>query len=315
MSLPPMGAVNRLDLSRLFADTAALYRRCFRQLLGLGVIPATVAGGTVLALVWLYATTLMTAVVSFNPAGLASGALLAAAAAWLAWLLVTVQCGAMVAQMASQAADGRTPDLRAALRETTTLVPRLLLPCLVLSAATWLVSAVGVTVGLNVLRAARLSAAADRTAALSAVLTMLGSVALAALASVAVTWWLRVKLFLLLPAASLDKLPGFAPVQRSWQLTRGISGLVFGALFVVGLAEGAVVGIGSQVVSALVAPPAAAGDFAGLVTLVSQLMPALTVTTAVGVAVTAVTGPFLTVMSTLAYRGLTGYRFTPLMSG
>lgn len=44
-------------------------------------------------------------------------------------------------------------------------------------------------------------------------------------------------------------------------------------------------------------------------------MPALTVTTAVGVAVTAVTGPFLTVMSTLAYRGLTGYRLTPLMSG
>lgn len=198
-----MGAVNRLEFSRLFADTAALYRRCFRPLLGLWVIPAVVAGGTGLALVWLYATTLMTAVVSFNPAGLASGALLAAAAAWLASLLVTVQCGAMVAQVASQVADGRTPDLRAALRETSTLVPRLLLPCLALSAGTWLVGAVGVIVGLNVLSAARLSAAADRTAALSAVLTLLGSVALAALASVAVTWWLRVKLFLLLPAARL----------------------------------------------------------------------------------------------------------------
>lgn len=309
-----MARVNPLEFSRLFGDTSALYRRCFGPLLALGAASAVVAGGTGLAMVWLFATPLLTALVSFNPAGLAS-ALLAAAAAGLASMLVTVQCGAMVAQVASQVTDGRQPDLRAAWRETTTVVPRLLLPCLVLSAATWLVGAVGLTVVLDALRTARMSASADRTAAISAILALMGGVALGGLASVAVTWCLRVKLFLLLPAASLEKLPGFAPVKRSWQLTRGIAGLVFGALVVVSLAEGAVVGLGGQVASVLITPSLAAGDIGGLVTLVSQLMPAITVATAVSAAVTAFTWPFLTVMSTLVHRALTGYRLMPLMSG
>ena len=283
-------------------------------MLALGAVSAVVAGGTGLAMVLLYATDLMTAVVSFNPAGLASGGLLAAAVGGLASMLVTVQCGAMIAQVTAQVADGRAPDLREALRETTTVVPRLLLPCLALAAATWLAAAVGLTGVLNALGAARLSATADRTAAVSTILALLGAVVLSAVGAVAVTWWLRVKLFLLLPSASLEKLPGFAPVRRSWQLTRGIAGLVFGALFVVSLAEGAVVGIGGQVASVLV-PSAAAGDFRGLVTLVAQLMPVITVGTAISSAVTAFTWPFLTVMSTIVHRALTGYRLTPLMSG
>jgi hypothetical protein len=315
MSQPPTDAANRLEFSRLFSDTSGLYRRSFRPLLALGAVSAVVAGGTGLALVWLYAAALMTAVVSFNPAGLASGALLAAAVGGLASMLVTVQCGAMIAQVVAQVTDGRAPDLRAAWRETTTVVPRLLLPCLALSAATWLAAAVGLTVVLNALGAARLSATADRTAALSTILALLGGVVLSVVGAVTVTWWLRVKLFLLLPAAGLEKLPGFAPVRRSWQLTRGIGGLVFGALFVVSLAEGAVVGLGGQAASALVTPSVAAGDFGGLVTLVTQLMPAITVGTAISSAVTAFTWPFLTVMSTIVHRCLTGYRLTPLMSG
>ena len=314
MSQLPADAVNRLDFSRLFSDTSTLYGRGFRPMLALGAVSAVVAGGTGLAMVLLYATDLMTAVVSFNPAGLASGGLLAAAVGGLASMLVTVQCGAMIAQVTAQVADGRAPDLREALRETTTVVPRLLLPCLALAAATWLAAAVGLTGVLNALGAARLSATADRTAAVSTILALLGAVVLGVLGAVAVTWWLRVKLFLLLPSASLEKLPGFAPVRRSWQLTRGIAGLVFGALFVVSLAEGAVVGIGGQVASVLV-PSAAAGDFRGLVTLVAQLMPVITVGTAISSAVTAFTWPFLTVMSTIVHRCLTGYRLTPLMSG
>jgi len=314
MSQLPADAVNRLDFSRLFSDTSTLYGRGFRPMLALGAVSAVVAGGTGLAMVLLYATDLMTAVVSFNPAGLASGGLLAAAVGGLASMLVTVQCGAMIAQVTAQVADGRAPDLREALRETTTVVPRLLLPCLALAAATWLAAAVGLTGVLNALGAARLSATADRTAAVSTILALLGAVVLGVLGAVAVTWWLRVKLFLLLPSASLEKLPGFAPVRRSWQLTRGIAGLVFGALFVVSLAEGAVVGIGGQVASVLV-PSAAAGDFRGLVTLVAQLMPAITVGTAISSAVTAFTWPFRTVMSTIVHRALTGYRLTPLMSG
>jgi hypothetical protein len=309
-----MVAVNRLEFSRLFGDTSALYRRCFGPLLSLGAVSAVVAGGTGLALVWLFATPLLTALVSFNPAGLASGALLATGAAGLASMLVTVQCGAMVAQVAVQVADGRRADLRAALRETTTVVPRLLLPCLVLSAGTWLVAAVGLTVVLNALRTVGMSARADRTAAIQGILALMGGVALAGAAAVAVTWWLRVKLFLLLPSASLERLPGFAPVKRSWQLTRGIAGAVFGALVVVGLAEGAVVGLGGQVASVLVTPSLAVGGIGGLVTLVSQLMPAITVATAISTAVATFTWPFLTVMSTLAHRALTGYRLTPLMS-
>ena len=312
MSQLPADAVNRLDFSRLFSDTSTLYGRGFRPMLALGAVSAVVAGGTGLAMVLLYATDLMTAVVSFNPAGLASGGLLAAAVGGLASMLVTVQCGAMIAQVTAQVADGRAPDLREALRETTTVVPRLLLPCLALAAATWLAAAVGLTGVLNALGAARLSA--NRTAAVSTILALLGAVVLGVLGAVAVTWWLRVKLFLLLPSASLEKLPGFAPVRRSWQLTRGIAGLVFGALFVVSLAEGAVVGIGGQVASVLV-PSAAAGDFRGLVSLVAQLMPAITVGTAISSAVTAFTWPFLTVMSTIVHRALTGYRLTPLMSG
>jgi hypothetical protein len=256
----------------------------------------------------------MTALVSFNPAGLASGAVLAAAVGGLASMLVTVQCGAMVAQVAAQAAEGRAPDLRAAWRETTTVVPRLLLPCLVLSAATWLAAAVGLTVVLNVLRAARMSPTLDRTTAVSTILALLGGVSLSVLVAVTVTWWLRVKLFLFLPAASLEKLPGFAPVRRSWQLTRGIAGLVFCALLIVGLAEGAAVGLGGQVARGLVTP-AEGVAFGGLVTLVTQLMPGITVGTAISSAVTAFTWPFLTVMSTIVHRALTGYRLTPLMSG
>ncbi|HEX5334582.1 MAG TPA: hypothetical protein VFW55_01790 [Propionicimonas sp.] len=315
MSQPPTDAASRLEFSRLFSDTFALYRRAFRPLLALGATSAVVAGGTGLTLVWLYATTLMTAVVSFNPAGLASGVLLAAAAGGLASMLVTVQSGAMIAQVVAQVADGRAPDLRAAWRDTATVVPRLLVPCLALSAATWLAAAVGLTVVLNALGAARMSAPADRGAALSTILALLGGVALGAAGIVTLSWWLRVKLFLLVPAAGLEKLAGFAPVRRSWQLTRGIAGLVFGALFVVGLAEGAVVGLGGQVASMLVTPSAAAGDFGGLVTLVAQLMPAMTVGTAISSAVAAVTWPFLTVMSTIVHRALTGYRLTPLMSG
>jgi hypothetical protein len=51
------------------------------------------------------------------------------------------------------------------------------------------------------------------------------------------------------------------------------------------------------------------------VTLVTQLMPAIAVGTAISSAVTAFTWPFLTVMSTIVHRVLTGYRLTPLMSG
>jgi hypothetical protein len=305
---------NRLEFSWLFGATSALYRRCFGPLLALGAVSALVAGATGLAVVWLCATPLLTAVVSFNPGGLASGALLGAAVAGLASMLVTVQCGAMIAQIAVQVADGRHPDLRAAWRETTTVVPRLLLPCLVLSVATCLIGALGLTVVLNTLRMVGLSGRADRAAAVSAILALMGGVALAAGAAIAVTWWLRVKLFLLLPAASLEKLPGFAPVKRSWQLTRGCAGVVFGSLVVVSLVEGAVVGLGGQVASVLVTPTLAAGGLGGLVTLVSQLMPAITLGTAISTAVTAFTWPFLTVMSTLLHRAQTGYRLTPLMS-
>lgn len=308
-----MAAAHRLEFSRLFGESAAVYRRCLWPVLALGATSAVVAGGTGLAMVWLYATPLLTAVVSFNPAGLAE-AFLAVAAAGLASMLVTVQCGALVAQVASQVAEGHAPDLRAAWRQTTTVVARLLLPCLVLSAATWLVGAVGLTVVLNSLRTIGMTARDERSAAVSVMLALMATVALAIVAALAVTWWLRVKLFLLLPAASLDKLPGFDPVKRSWQLTRGIGGIVFGALVVVGLAESAAVGLGGQLASLLVAPSLAAGGIGGLVTLVSQLMPALAVATAISTAVTAFTWPFLTVMSTLVHRFLTGYRLTPLMS-
>ena len=77
----------------------------------------------------------------------------------------------------------------------------------------------------------------------------------------------------------------------------------------------AVIGLGSQVAGAFVTPPLADGEFGGLVTLVSQLMPALTIAAVVGAAVTTVTWPFLTVASTLLHRAVTGYRLTPLMSG
>ena len=313
MSLPRIVPTPRLEFSRLFGVTWALYGRCFGPLLALGAVSAVVAGATALAVVWLYATPLLTALVSFNPAGLASGALLAATAAGLASMLVTVQCGAMIAQLAVQVADGRPSDLRAAWRETTTVVPRLLLPCLVLSVITCLIGAAGLTVVLNTLRTVGMAARGDRTAAMTTVLALMGGLALAAAAAIAITWWLRVKLFLLLPAASLEKLPGFAPVTRSWLLTHGSAGVVFGALVVVSLVEGAVVGFGGQVTSALVTPPSAA-DFGGLVTLVAQLMPAIAITTAIGATVTAFTWPFLTVMSTLVHRALTGYRLTPLMS-
>jgi hypothetical protein len=264
---------------------------------------------------WLYATPLLTALVSFNPAGLASGALPAAAVAGLASMLVTVQCGAMIVQLVSQLAEGRDPDVRAAWRATTTVVPRLMLPCLVLSVTTCLISAAGLTVVLNTLRTIGLAARADRTSAVSAILALMGGLALVGLAAVAATWVLRVRLFLLLPAASLERLPGFAPVQRSWRLTRGIAGLVFGALVVVALVDGAVIGFGGQFASALVAPSLAAGGFGGLVTLMSQLMPAIAVMTAIGATVATFTWPFLTVMSTLVHRTVTGYRLTPLMSG
>ncbi len=310
-----MAAVHRLELSGLFGGALAVYRRCLRPLLILGTASAVVAGGAALALVWLYATPLLTALIAFSPAGLASGALLAAGAAGLASMLVSVQCGAMVAQLVAQDAEGRMPDLRAAWRETTTVVARLLLPCLMLSAAGWLVAAVGFTVVLNAMSAARMAAPTDRTAALTTILAVIAGVAIGALGVVAITWWLRVKLFLLLPAASLEKLDGNVAVKRSWQLTRGNGGVVFGALVVVGLVEGAAVGLGGQLASVLAPPSTAPGDIGGLVTLVSQQMPAIAAATVVGTTVLAFTWPFLTTVSTLAYRALTGYRLTPLMSG
>ncbi len=99
---------------------------------------------------------------------------------------------------------------------------------------------------LNALRAARMSVSADRTSAISLILTLMGATALGVVAAVALTWWLRVKLFLLLPAASLEKLPGFAPVKRSWHLTRGIAGSCSAPWLWSGVVEGAVVGLGGS---------------------------------------------------------------------
>ena len=313
MSLSPTAAAGRLDLPGLFGESAAVLRCCRLPVLALGAVSAVASGGTALGLFWLYATPVLTALVSSNPAGLASGALLAAAAGWLGSMLVTVQCGALVAQVASQVVDGQAPDLRAAWRRTTTVVARLLLPCLSLSAATLLSGAVAITVVLNALRTVAMTARDDRTGAVTVILALMAGVALAIVAAVAVTWWLRVKLFLLLPAASLEGLAGFAPVRRSWQLTRGFGGHVFGALAIVGLTEGAVLGLGGQL-TGLLATPSFDTGIGGLVTLVSQLMPAIAVATALSTAVTTVTWPFLTVMSTLVYRRLAGYRLTPLMS-
>lgn len=313
MSLPPIVApgwypggagrpvVHRLAFSEMFSRTFALYRRGFAALLALGAVPAALGAATAFAVVWLYATRFLTGLVSLNPAGLAD-LMLASAGAGLVIMLVTAQSGGMIAQVSSQLMHGLRPDLRSAWRETTTIVPRLLLPSLILCAAVWLACAGGVTVLLNTMKAIALSGANDRTGAASTLLGVLAGLLLAGAAAVAITWWLRVRLFLVLPAASLERLSGFAPVRRSWRVTSGASGEIFAALLVVGLAEGAANGLAGQAGVVLLTPSIGSGTFGGLVTLVSELLPSVAVVAAVIAVTTAFVFPFLTVMSTVVHR-------------
>ena len=321
MSLPPIATagwypaganrpvLHRLSFSEMFARTFALYRRGFPALLALGSVPAALGAAAGLGLFWVYATGFLTGLVSLNPAGLADP-MLACAGAGLVIMLVTAQSGGMIAQVSSQLMQGLPPDLRSAWRETTTIVPRLLLPYLVLCAAVWLACAGGVTVLLNTLKAIALSGADDRSVASFSLLGVLAGLVLAGLAAVAVTWWLRVRLLLVLPAASLEKLSGFAPVRRSWRSTHRSSGVIFAALLVVGLAEGAVIGLVGQVGNVLLTPPVAWGTFGGLGTLVSQLLPAVAVGMAIVAVTTAFVHPFLTVMSAVVHRFQTPWAAT-----
>ena len=160
----------------------------------------------------------------------------------------------------------------------------------------------GVTVLLNTMKAIALSGANDRTGAASTLLGVLAGLLLAGAAAVAITWWLRVRLFLVLPAASLERLSGFAPVRRSWRVTSGASGEIFAALLVVGLAEGAANGLAGQAGVVLLTPSIGSGTFGGLVTLVSELLPSVAVVAAVIAVTTAFVFPFLTVMSTVVHR-------------
>jgi hypothetical protein len=307
MSLPPMTGPGwyPLDLSRMFGESSAIFRRGFATLLLLGAVPAVVGASTTIALTWLYATGFLTGLVSLNPTGLAAPMLVFAGAALLTGL-VSAQCGAMIVQVSIQVAGGRRPDLAVAWRETTTIVPRLLLPYLVLSAATWLAGAVGVTVLLNGLRT-MVRSATDSRAAATALLTLLGAMLLAGAAGAVLTLWLQVKLFVFLPAASLEKSAGFAPARRSWQLTRGLTGVILAALLVVGLAQAVAVGLAGQLGNAFLPPAVAAGDFRGLGTLAAQLLPAIAVTTAIGAVFASFSQAFLTVMSAVVHRFRTGW--------
>ena len=125
---------------------------------------------------------------------------------------------------------------------------------------------------------------------------------LAATAAAVVSFWLRVRLFLFVPVASLERLSGFAPARRSWHLTRGIGGAIFSALLVVAIAEGVAAGLAWQVGSVLLPPSLAAGNIGGLVNLVSGLLPAIAVVVLVNATVTTLTVPFLTVMSVVVHH-------------
>lgn len=313
MSLPPIAppgwypagagwpVMNRLSLSEMFARTFALSRRGFPALLALGAVPAALGAATGFVLISVYATGFLTGLVSLNPAGLADP-MLACAAAGLVIMLVTAQSGGMIAQVSSQLMQGLRPDLRSAWRETTTIVPRLLLPYLVLCAAVWLACAGGLTVLLNTLKSIALSGAYDPSVASMSLLGVLTGLLLASLAAVVVSWWLRVRLFLVLPAASLEKLSGFAPVRRSWRSTRTNSGVIFAALLVVWLAGAAAIVLAGQVGNVLLTPSDTWGNFGGLVTLVSQLLPSVAVVLAIVAVTTAFVHPFLAVMSTVVHR-------------
>jgi hypothetical protein len=242
----------------------------------------------------------LTGLVSFNAAGLTAPMMVCAGAS-LAVAMVTAQCCAMIAQVTRQLMAGARPDLRSAWHETTTIVPRLLLPYLVLGAGTLLASALGTTVALDGLRGVR-SSAADRTAASRTLLGLLAVTLFAGAAAVVASYWLRVKLFLVVPAASLEGLSGFEPVRRSWTLTRGVGGSIIAALLLAGLAEGVVGGLAGQAGSTFGMPDLSTGGIGGLVTLVSRLLPAFAVVTAVNAALAAITLPFLTVMSTILHR-------------
>lgn len=289
----------RLELSRLFADSFGIFRSGFAPLLGLGAIPAAIGAGSTLALIWLYSAPFLTSLVSLNPVGLTSGPLLVIAAVGLATMLVTAQCGAMVAQVANQIADGARPHLAGAWRATTSIVPRLLLPYLSLAAGGWLAAALGVTWLLNGVQTA---ARSRDEAALGAVMLLLGTVVLAGVLLVIVGVLARVKLFLFLPAASLERLSGLAALRRSVELTRGCSGVILGAVLVVGAAETAGGGLAGRVSDLFLREPITLDGIGGLETMGSVLMPGLTAVVLIGAAFASVTAPFLTVLSSVVHR-------------
>jgi hypothetical protein len=215
--------------------------------------------------------------------------------------LASTQAGAAIAARVSAAAVGRHLSLRAAFAETRGVFIRVLPAWLLLGALQWITFA---TLGWT-LEATRRAALSDAQAAGGFVLLLLFIVFLLLVAWVA-SIVLQVRLFLFMPAATFERLEGFTALKRSWQLTSGVAGPVFGALVLAGLVGFLVSSVFAPFSLATLNPDAIYSD-PGDPTVFAGTALAM----AAGQLVTLITSPLLWLFSIVVYRFQVGLERQP----
>ncbi len=215
--------------------------------------------------------------------------------------LASTQAGAAIAARATAAAEGRPLGLWAALAETRGVFIRVLPAWLLLGALQWIAFAV---VGWT-LEATRRAAISDTDAAGAFVLLLLFIVFMLLVAWV-VSIVLQVRLFLFMPAATLERLEGFTALKRSWQLTRGVGGLIFGALVLVGLIGFVVGSIFAPFALATLNPDIPYSDPSD-----PSVFTPTALAMAAGQLLTLITSPLLWLFSIVIYRFQVGLELPP----
>jgi len=293
----PAPGLRELTVGLMLSETVRIYRAGFAQFLALGAMVAAVTAGLQGLGFWLFAERFLIGFTTLQFAGVVAGPMLAVAVIVLVSYLVQVQVGAAIVGVANAVGERRTCSFTAAFAATRAVVPRVLVPVLLVAVGTWLGLAVVTSLMAWAIGTVRDSGqdAAVTTVGMALLLLVVGSILTIVLTVVA-----AVRFYLFVPVVASERCSGFAALGRSWRLTTGVSWRIFLGLFLVGLVNWFAGQIGSMFVSAVT--PADLANLGGIQDMLWKLVPAVTASVVVTGVATTFVFPILTIMSNVVYR-------------
>lgn len=305
---PPAPApVQRLSVGVLLSETFRVFKAGFGKFAALGAIVAGVVAALQGLGFWLFAERFLLGFATLQLAGVVTGPMLGIAVIVLLTYLVQAQVGAMAVHVANAVTTGRAISIGEAFAASRAVVPRVLVPVLLVSAGTWLGLASVMAAAQAAIGRVRDSTEDAAAGALVAIfLLMLVGMLLVAVLNVIAT----VRFFLFVPVVASEGLSGFSALGRSWRLTSGLFWRIFLGLLLVGLVNW----FAGQLVNAFfsVGRTADLGDIGGLQDMLWQLVPAMIASLVVTAVATLFVFPFLTIMSNVVYRFQTQPRAAPM---